>query len=197
MELVKHFWAVGYFPPSSRLLYNWSARHLCCFLKRGAAAAWSSCWNLSLCVHYNILHFSALPNNKPFAILVDLNSPSTLLLKENASHVLGYTGYRKFTSERNVRLLSWRHMKFKKNVANARLSIEAICWCQFRGEGNGLNVAVNGIILSNTYIHCSGTVNISLKWRRLYNFVFITVGYMTDVNGMQTSFWFIFLQTFH
>ena len=40
------------------------------------AAARPSCWNLSLCVYYNILHFFCpFQNNKPLAILVILNSP--------------------------------------------------------------------------------------------------------------------------
>lgn len=39
------------------------------------AAAPPSCWNLSLCVYYNILHFFCpFQNNKPLAILVILNS---------------------------------------------------------------------------------------------------------------------------
>lgn len=45
--------------------------------KRAAklAAARPSCWNLSLCVYYNILHFFCpFQNNKPLAILVILNS---------------------------------------------------------------------------------------------------------------------------
>lgn len=39
-------------------------------------AAWPSCWNLSLCVYYNILHFFCpFQNNKPLAILVVIIRP--------------------------------------------------------------------------------------------------------------------------
>lgn len=63
------------------------------------AAARPSCWNLSLCVYYNILHFFPCPfqNNKPLAILVILNSspleatPPTLTLSLTRTHTHTHT----------------------------------------------------------------------------------------------------------